>query len=258
MGRDAKAFIAFLALGVMFLILGVTAKNFLQFSAAKVPMGLVYEESGEVFLYKKDFRRKDFVTSSLPVYMDDRVETSDAGIAKIVFDSGSAIRVLPRSLVKLKKELLSNKSKLLVVIEKGSIETFDPKKLEDLWIEKNDSVIEASAYSQSALAREVPQAALDAKNQTPSEEEIFKTVNQSKNSFFKCYTQLLAKNPSLKGNVVLNFTVEARGKVSSAHVTSSFSADSDFSQCLIEIIMRTQFKSFEGEPLQISFPFKFE
>ncbi|MBO9668406.1 MAG: AgmX/PglI C-terminal domain-containing protein, partial [Bdellovibrio sp.] len=88
-------------------------------------------------------------------------------------------------------------------------------------------------------------------------EFIQDTLRAQRNSFFKCYTQLLQRTPGVVGQASVGFTIERSGKVSQADITSSSIADPAFKKCLIEAIRRVEFKSFGGDPSLSKILFKF-
>ncbi|MFZ4404287.1 MAG: AgmX/PglI C-terminal domain-containing protein [Pseudobdellovibrionaceae bacterium] len=77
--------------------------------------------------------------------------------------------------------------------------------------------------------------------------------------FFKCYSQLLQKGLSQRGQVSLSFFIEKNGRVKSPSVLSSQIQDVTFQSCLVEVLNRTEFKGFKGnESLQTIYPLQFE
>jgi hypothetical protein len=83
-------------------------------------------------------------------------------------------------------------------------------------------------------------------------------LNNHRNYFFKCYTQLLQKQTEAKGEVFLNFTIENSGKISSCEVNSQQMKDESFHRCLKEVMMRIEFMPFKGPAISTLFPLKFE
>ena len=91
---------------------------------------------------------------------------------------------------------------------------------------------------------------------TPS--YIVDTLKSQKGIFYKCYTQLLQKNPGVVGETSISMTIEPNGKISRSDVTSSQMNDASFKKCLIEATARIEFKPFRGDAITTVFPLKFE
>ena len=79
-----------------------------------------------------------------------------------------------------------------------------------------------------------------------------------KNDFFKCFGQLIQKNPLASGQVLISFTIEKMGSTTKVEISKSDILDSSFKSCLIEVVARTHFRAFSGASITTVFPLKFE
>lgn len=91
-----------------------------------------------------------------------------------------------------------------------------------------------------------------------SQIEIENTLSLKKNDFFKCYGQLIQKDPQATGLVLISFTIENHGKPKKVVISKSDIQDKNFQSCLQEVVVRSQFRNFSGTPVTTVFPLKFE
>jgi hypothetical protein len=258
MNKETKAFIILLALGLFFIILATSLKNIFKGSGNNNPIGVIYSDSESVSVYRKGYTKKQSANPSLPVYDFDTIESGDGSTARLVLDNGSAIKIAAKSLVFIAVKITDASNQVILQIKEGQIEIEKIGKPQELWIEKNSERISGEKYKDSELSKQPTKNEAPKNTETLSEDEIFRVVNQSKNLFFKCYTQLLTKSPLAKGPVQLSFIIEPKGKINQAKIQTIFSDDEQFSECLIEVLRRTQFRNFDGDPISAVFPLKFE
>ena len=222
-------------------------------------------ETGKVFVLRSGYTQKENIERRAQLYSLDSIETTDLGEATLSFESAYRVKVLASSLVTLEKIDDPETFHVVVIIKRGDIRVENFGREGELFIAKNGDRVSASDYNSSSLAQlptaaptPVDESTAPTPNQTLSEDEIGAVMNSHKTAFFKCYTQLLQKEPQAKGNVSLSFTIENTGKLSVAEVTASQIQNQDFKKCLIEVLHRIEFKSFQGVPVSTLFPLIFE
>lgn len=220
----------------------------------------VTHESGTVSLLHPNLSQKENIQYSAPLFHLDSVETDDTGDAYVEFEDNSRIRVFPNSLITLAKE----DPRIIVILKHGDIKV-EKTTSDHLVIAKNGERVAAKDYNGSELQQTPTSAALA--NVTPespnkdkalTEQDISQVMNNYRAHFFKCYTQLLQKDSTAKGEVSLSFTVENNGKLSASDVVSSTIKNDEFKKCLLEVLHRIEFRSFSGPPISTLFPLKFE
>jgi hypothetical protein len=91
-----------------------------------------------------------------------------------------------------------------------------------------------------------------------TEDEISGVMASHRSSFFKCYTQLLQKEPQAKGETTLSFTIDNSGKLMTYDMTSAKLQRPEFKKCLLDVMSRVTFRPFQGQPVSTLFPIKFE
>ncbi len=72
-----------------------------------------------------------------------------------------------------------------------------------------------------------------------------------------CYEKELAKNPNLRGKVVVSFTITTTGKVTDVTVKDSELGSRNVEDCLIKAIGRWTFPKPEGGSVKVSYPLIF-
>lgn len=94
----------------------------------------------------------------------------------------------------------------------------------------------------------------------PEEDDLLNELIASKRSLLKrCYENYLRKNPMATGKLVIEFTLQNTGKVSSSKIKdSSFFKDGAFRNCLQDVFRRIKTDPFEGPSILITYPIEFE
>ena len=94
--------------------------------------------------------------------------------------------------------------------------------------------------------------------ETLSDEYITSVLRTQKTYFTKCYAQHLQKSPTSRGSLFVTFLVKNTGEVEKVRVVKSSFKDPDLERCIVDVIRRSRFKDFTGEPILVNFPFSFE
>ena len=254
----------FLLLGIVLLSLSV----YFSFLPPKSPikdirLGRVQSLSGKSFVLRSGYTQKESVAKKLDLYSLDSVETMDTGEALISFESAFRVRLLGNALVTVEKIEDQKGFHVVLILKRGSIKVENFGRDGELFIAKNGERVLAADYNGSSLSQAALES-VDSSMATPSsiqglgEDEINTVITNHRTSFFKCYTQLLQKEPTAKGDVALSFTIENSGKLSVAEVNASQLKNEDFKKCLLEVLRRVEFRAFTGPPISTLFPLKFE
>lgn len=235
-------------------------------SEGEVRLASVTRETGKAFVLRKGFTEKEAVEKRTPLYNLNSIETDETGEALVNFDSGYKLRVFNNALLTLEKVADQDNYHVVAIVKNGVVRVDGFGNEGELYISKNGERLSATDYNGSMLAQTpaVVPTPIDTES-TPipedqglSEEEISAGIQKHRTSFFKCYTQLLQKEPTAKGKVSLSFTIENNGKMSVTEVTASELANPDFKKCLLEVLRRVEFRSFKGPAISTLFPLKFE
>jgi hypothetical protein len=256
------------------LILGlilVGLSTYFSFFANKTPekdirLARIDRESGKVYALRSGYTQKELVEKRVNLYNLDSVETLETGEAILAFESAFRIRLFNNTLVTLERVDDQQGFHVVLILKRGEIRVENFGRDGELFIAKNGDRVSATDYNSSPLAQAPveppkPNEAFETiapAEQGLSEEEIGTVMNNHRTSFFKCYTQLLQKDPSAKGNVSLSFTIENNGKLSVAEVTASQLQNDEFKKCLLEVLRRIEFRAFKGPAISTLFPLKFE
>ncbi len=212
------------------------------------------------------------IEKARPLHRWDELQTREASEALVSFESGEEIRVLEKSRVLFDLEA----GRPLIVVLQG-----------DIWIEREiesgqvlisregsrKTLMEERLAKKSAVSKTSRQARTSSKassknndlglmnrsaGQRLTPDVIQSTLKAQRQSFFKCYTQLLQKTPGVTGEASVSFTIERTGRVSLAEISSSSLKDSAFRNCLLDTVRRVEFKSFPGDPISALFPLRFD
>ncbi len=85
--------------------------------------------------------------------------------------------------------------------------------------------------------------------------EINKVVQSRKNGIRACYERQLQRSPKLSGKIIVNWKINASGKVTSAKIKSTTMRNGAVEDCIVRQVMRMQFPAKGGGT--VNFPFIF-
>ncbi len=224
--------------------------------------------TGKVIAFHNGYTSKEIIEKKGSLYNLDSVETQDTGEAEITFESTFKVRMLNNTLVTVEKIATDKGYQAVLILKRGEISVVNIGRDGELFIAKNGERISAIDYNNSQLAKSpISEEVSSPSEVSPStqgltEEEISSVMSNHRSSFFKCYTQLLQKDPAVKGDISLAYTIENNGKLSVAEISSYKMGiqpeNDDFKKCLLEVLKRIEFRAFQGPPISTLFPLKFE
>jgi hypothetical protein len=257
-----------IGLGLVSLVLSIfLALHTGKQKPGEAPLARIELNSGKVFILLKNMTQKEILASKSSLFALDSVETGPDGEATMEFDSLYRIRIEENSMVTLDLE----NERTVLIIKRGELHIDNIGRENTVFISRDGVQWDAHDYEQNyktqslsqTLPDTAPQSATPPTDRNSAEmglnsESIQETIRQQRNSFYKCYTQLLQRTPGVVGNASISFTIQKSGKVSNADLAASSINDGHFKKCIIEVIRRTEFKSFAGDPISTVFPLKFE
>ena len=239
----------------------MSSKKFSSSHSLGQTFGRIERETGKVYLVSQNFRQKDLIENTKSIQNSANIETDETGEAILTLDNGYRIRIFEDSSINI--EALDRVA--TITLKKGSMIVENFGQPSELIIAKDGKRFSAAEYNgldtRRAEYKEKSEVKIEPIVETTrglSEEEISAVISNNKNYLFKCYTQLLQKQPEAKGEVSLNFTIENSGKVSSCEASSKQIKDETFFRCLKEVMLRIEFMSFKGPGISTLFPIVFE
>jgi hypothetical protein len=87
--------------------------------------------------------------------------------------------------------------------------------------------------------------------------DILRVVSSRQRSIQYCYEKELARNPELRGKLIVNWRIGLNGKVMKAWVGSSSLRNGSVESCITRSVKRWTFNKPEGGICEIKFPFVF-
>ncbi|MFN7453473.1 MAG: AgmX/PglI C-terminal domain-containing protein [Pseudobdellovibrionaceae bacterium] len=266
--NKVQLIVGFTLVGIVFLGLAYLSQFWGSANTeAEIRVAQANRDTGESWLLRAGLLKKEKIESRTAVFHLDSIETKEAAQVQLAFESAFRVTVLESSLVTLEKTEGPMTDVIVIIIKRGDVKVDNFGREGELMIAKNGERILASDYNGSPLrlapTEEEPLSTEDAFSEaisgaTLSEQDIVTVLNGQKNSFFKCFAALLQKDPQVQGDLALNFTIEPTGKISSSEVVNSPIQDEEFKKCLLEVLSRVEFKSFEGAPISTLYPIQFK
>ena len=86
---------------------------------------------------------------------------------------------------------------------------------------------------------------------------VASVINRRRGALIGCYERELKKNPTLKGKVVVRFTIGTAGRVTGAKVASSSLSSSAVGSCVVSRIKGWRFPKPDGGSVSVSKSFVF-
>jgi hypothetical protein len=248
-----------ITVGIIMIVLSIWApQSQLLKNLGQKNFAHLVERTGTVKLQNNEMSAEIQIKSNYKIEPLDVLRTEDGSEAVVEFSGGGQFRMGEKSEVVV--DVLDNGSPL-VVIRSGEIFVEKFGVSPGFWVRSDGQLYSATDYvvldrkNASKLMEPLPsQKGTDQISQA----EIEVVLNSKKNDFFKCFGQLIQKTPQATGQVLISFTIERQGLPSKVEISKSDISDAHFKNCLSEVVARTRFRSFSGEPIATVFPLKFE
>jgi len=90
-----------------------------------------------------------------------------------------------------------------------------------------------------------------------SPEQVMRVVRANMAAVRYCYENELARQPSLRGRIVIAWRVNREGRVASPRVGSSTMGNARVEGCIVRQVRNWRFPEPDGGEVDISFPFVF-
>ena len=229
-----------------------------QFITSK-RLGFIADLSGSVSLQGLDQIESSQIKKESSILKFDLIKVGSKSEAVIFLEpTGGEFRISENSEISF--ELL-NENEVLVNIRKGEILIDKFGDNPSFWVQKDGRQLIAKDYAlsdekNSDFLREKG-IVLNEANQL-SQAKIEEILNSRRGDFFRCYGQLIQRQEQAHGRIVISFEILSSGRVSKAEVSKTDLNDSAFTACLSEVVLRTPFPRFNGQPINTVFPLKFE
>ncbi len=251
---------ALIAVGILLILVSILLpKNSSNRSAPGTDLGFLNEKTGSVVVQNYEMPQPIVLTPHFSLHPKDVIRTSANSEALIQLTNEGQFRIAENSEVLL--DLLENQEPV-VIVKTGDVfvEKFG-QAAPFFWIRKDGQSLSAVdfALADKKNAPKLKEPIPDKTNSnTLSQLDIETVMSSKKNDFFKCYGQTLQKNPLARGQVLIAFKIEKNGQTTKIEISKSEILDNTFKTCLLEVVARTQFKSFSGAAISTIFPLKFE
>lgn len=247
-----------IGVGIVLILLSIWAPQN-KFSFSKSNFARLVERTGAVKIKNNEMPAEVLINPGYAIEVRDVLRTESESEGVVEFSGGGQFRLGATSEVLL--DSLDN-GQPVVVIRTGEIfvEKFG-KPEQSFWVRSEGQLYSAVDYvlidkkNAAKLTESIPaQQANEQLNQV----EIESTLNSKKSDFFKCFGQLIQRNPQAAGAVLLSFTIERQGFASKVEISKTEINDASFKSCLVEVVSRTKFRPFNGNSITTVFPLRFE
>lgn len=250
---------ALIAVGILLIFASVLLpKSVHRKTVSEIELAFLSEKTGSVVVQNYEMPQPIQLKTNFSLHAKDVIRTENNSDALIQWTNEGQFRITENSEVVL--DLLDNHEPV-VIVKTGNVFVEKFGHSPSFWIRKEGQSLSAMDY---ALADKKNAAKLKDPIPTPleantlSQADIEAVMNSKKNDFFKCYGQTLQKNPQARGQVLIAFKIENNGQTTKIEISRSEIGDNSFKTCLLEVVARTQFKSFSGPAITTIFPIKFE
>ncbi|MEK6627925.1 MAG: AgmX/PglI C-terminal domain-containing protein [Bdellovibrionota bacterium] len=233
-------------------------QNNFQLNFSQKKLAKVIETTGSVKFQNSEMPAAVEIKITDNINDRDIIRTDSNSEVLIEFNSGGQFRVAEKTEVLI--DVLDNGTPV-VVIRTGDIFIEKFGKTPSFWIRQNGQIYSAIDYAlidktrTNKLTEALPASHL---KENISQLEIETVLTSKKNDFFRCFGQLIQKNPQASGQVLISFLIEKQGRATKVEISKSDISDVTFKVCLQEVVARTRFRAFSGNAVATVFPLKFE
>ena len=250
---------ALIAVGIILILVSILLpKNSPSRSNSGADLGFLNEKMGSVVVQNYEMPQPIVLTDHFALHAKDVIRTSANSDALIQLTNEGQFRIAENSEILL--DLLETQEPI-VIVKSGEVFVEKFGQAPSFWIRKEGQSLSAVDYAlaDKKNAPKLKDPLPDKLNSNMLTQLDIETVmNGKKNDFFKCYGQTLQKNPLARGQVLIAFKIEKNGQTTKIEISKSEILDNSFKTCLLEVVARTQFKSFSGAAISTIFPLKFE
>lgn len=187
----------------------------------------------------------------------DTISTEENSDVLLVFKNGAQVRLFENSSMTVSRDA----DQVVLTLHQGEIQFEEfAQENQTLLVSKNNRRYTAREFEAEFTKRVETSRNRDEKTLTQA--SIQSTLNSHKQDFYRCYLKALQQTPGLTGQATMQFQIERSGKVLKPKLNLQMNLQNEQNQeletCLVEVLARTQFKSFVGEPITATFPLRFE
>lgn len=216
------------------------------------------------------FRVPDSLTyyrakSSRKLRAKDTVSSDEGSSAVITFKSGLKVELEPNSLIII--EDYGGAGNLELTFLKGGVRILDqgkgpkinlPPQNVNAKLDFNQLFNNQDGLGlEDKVEKEKRKPKHSGKEKLP-ESYIASVIRNQKNFLYRCYAQHLRLNPDARGRIDTSFSIEPDGTISACRVIASTIADPTLQQCVVSTLARVRFKSFDGDPMIVTYPIHFD
>jgi len=222
--------------------------------------------SGEVRTKPNQVTESSAVSEGGKIFDLDTLEVSALSTAKIRFSSGLVIDVLADSTL-----FFESGESIFVTFRKGDYRVASKGQGgEKVLFVKDGAVVDPLGRTPqkpivvTTEPKATPEKPLPQFPEAPapadslSDEYISSIMVSQKNFLNKCYASFLKENPNNTGELFLSFTITQTGNVRQVRVLKSSINDTRLQKCASDVVERTTFKNFAGDPIVVNYPIFFE
>ncbi len=249
---------ALIGVGILLILLSIFGpKNLNRQTVTENDLAFLNEKSGIVYVQNYEMPEPILLKSNFALHAKDSIRTEGQADALIQFNNEGQFRLAEKTEILL--DVLDN-NEPVVIVKTGDIFIEKFGRAPSFWVRKDGQSLTAVDFALSDR-RNAPKLKdpLPTKQETAlTQTDIEVVMSAKKTDFFKCYGQALQKKPQARGQVLIGFKIERNGQTAKIEISKSDIDDNSFKTCLLEVVARTQFKTFSGEPIHTIFPLKFE
>ena len=121
-----------------------------------------------------------------------------------------------------------------------------------------DELMGDSPLPDGVSAELPPAEGTDGKAATLTNKYIEEIIARQKKNFQRCQANAIRDMGKVKGQVLVGFTIQPRGKIEEAKVLQSTIKNQQLMDCLVSVFKTCRFQEFTGTPIVRSYPLSFE
>lgn len=238
----------------------------------KRPLGQIESIEGRFEIKPNGLRQWFEAKPGEPLGHFDRVRALSSSMGVIHFPLGLSIEVGPEVEIVLEEQESASRHRVVIInVLRGQLKVREPGPRGAFLISHNRQVYDPAGRildsnpSSSNQGNEVSKLESFMRPLVPSgkmeglsDAEISRVVSLQVPMLTRCYDNFLRSGESKKGQMQLSFSILPQGVVEAVKVLSSDFSETNLDRCVQEVFSRSKFKKFEGKPIVVNYPVRFE
>ncbi|MCB0392697.1 MAG: AgmX/PglI C-terminal domain-containing protein [Bdellovibrionales bacterium] len=231
---------------------------------------------GDVLVLQNQSKKRIRAFNGLSLKKFDRLYVAENSNVQIIFETGDELKFNENSEINLRYwDNTKNVLPIFVYLRRGSYQILKNGKKNQLLVESDKNLhhqFEKTPFTPSLnsdkyrdelsidlVTPQDPKKSLPlGVSLKPTNREITTNVKSYLQHFQKCQLNALGSELTAKGQITIGFSILPDGKVDKIKILDSTTSSQQLDACVKTVFERMTFNKFEGDPIQVNYPLRFD